>query len=160
VSLEAIRHFRVPSNLVRTTEQELRKAGRDGYELFVLWSGTIAGDAFEVETVHVPEQTSYKTKGGLLVRVEGEALHELNVWLYEHKRVLAAQVHAHPTHAFHSDTDDAFPIVTELGGLSLVAPDFAQRGILCEGAAGYRVTPGGWLEIRPDTLTNVIQIIP
>jgi hypothetical protein len=160
VSLENIQRFRVPSDLVRTTERKLRRAGRDGYELFVLWSGIAAGDTIEIDTAHVPEQTSYKTKKGLLVRVEGDALHKLNVWLYEHEQVLAAQVHAHPTDAFHSSTDDAFPIVTELGGLSLVAPDFARGGILCEGAAGYRLAVEGWLEIPPAELSDVIQVVP
>jgi hypothetical protein len=160
VSLESIRRFRVPTDLVHTTEGELRRVGRDGYELFVLWSGIIVDETIEIRTAHVPEQTSYKTKKGLLIRVEGDALHKLNVWLYEHEQVLAAQVHAHPSDAFHSSTDDAFPIVTELGGLSLVAPDFARHGILCDGAAGYRLTAEGWLEIPAAQLTDVIQVVP
>jgi MOSC domain-containing protein YiiM len=159
VSLETICRFRVPRELVHTTEEELRRAGREGYELFVLWSGVASGDTIKVITAHVPNQTSYKTKQGLLVRVEGNALHKLNVWLYEHEQILTAQVHAHPTNAFHSTTDDSFPIVTELGGLSLVAPDFARRGILCSGAAGYRLTAEGWIEIPPNRLTDVIYVV-
>ena len=159
MSLEHIRCFRVPSDLISRTERELRRAGREGYELFVLWSGTVNGNTIEISTVHVPEQTSYKTKGGLLIRVEGDALHQLNVWLYEHDQTLAAQVHAHPTDAFHSDTDDAFPIVTELGGLSLVAPHFARRGVLCKGAAAYRLAAEGWIEIPAGELTDVIQVV-
>lgn len=159
MSLETIRRFRIPGELVHTTEEQLRRAGREGYELFVLWSGVASGDTIEISTAHVPKQTSYKTKKGLLVRVEGDALHKLNVWLYENEQILAAQVHAHPTDAFHSSTDDAFPIVTELGGLSLVAPDFARDGILGSGAAGYRLAPEGWLEIPPNKLTDVIQVV-
>jgi hypothetical protein len=159
VSLEHIRRFRVPNDLVSTTERELRRAGREGYELFVLWSGTVNGNTFEISTVHVPEQTSYKTRRGLLIRVDGDALHKLNVWLYEHEQTLAAQVHAHPTDAFHSNTDDAFPIVTELGGLSLVAPNFARRGVLCKGAAAYRLSTEGWTEIPAGELTDVVQVV-
>lgn len=98
-----------------------------------------------VRSAHVPRQTATRSHAGLSVRVEGDALHDLNVWLYEQKQVLAAQVHAHPTDAYHSDTDDTFPIVTALGGLSLVVPDFCRRDLLTESAA-YRLTPDGWVE--------------
>jgi hypothetical protein len=91
-----------------------------------------------------------------MVRVEGQALHELNLWLYEHNEVLAAQVHAHPTHAFHSDTDDTFPIVTALGGLSLVVPDFARRGVLTAGSAAFRLSRSGWDAVALDA----IRVLP
>ena len=154
MTLEGIETFFVPEDVVADTERSLHQAGRDGYELFVLWSGTYDGSAFRVKTAHVPEQTSYRSKGGLCVRVEGEALHKLNVWLFEHEETLGAQVHAHPTDAYHSGTDDTFPIVTTLGGLSLVVPDFCHAGLFA-GSAAYRLSLDGWREdSRP-----VIQLI-
>ena len=68
----------------------------------------------------MPRQTAYRLSEGLCVRVEGPELHRLNIWLYEHHELLAVQVHAHPTDAYHSETDDTYPIVTTRGGLSLV----------------------------------------
>jgi hypothetical protein len=38
---------------------------------------------------------------------------------------LGGQIHSHPTSAYHSDTDDHFPLVTLVGALSIVIPDFA-----------------------------------
>jgi hypothetical protein len=143
-TLEHIHSFVVTRGQLAQTERALRKAGIAGYELFVFWSGVVRGEELEVRTCHVPHQTSSKTRDGLLVRVEGQALHELNVWLYEHNETLAAQVHAHPTDAFHSDTDDTFPIVTTLGGLSLVVPDFARRGVLVRDSAVFRLSMRGW----------------
>ena len=35
------------------------------------------------------------------------------------------QVHTHPGAAFHSPTDDAYPLIHQTGFLSLVIPDFA-----------------------------------
>jgi hypothetical protein len=130
---------------VEHTERNLRSAGADGFEMFVLWSGLIDGPRFEVRNGHVPRQTASRSRTGLSVRVEGEALHRLNVWLYENKEVLGAQVHAHPTDAYHSGTDDTFPIVTTLGGLSLVVPDFCRKGLL-PGSAAYRLAADGWVE--------------
>ena len=151
-TLERIRWFSVSREQLAQTERALRRAGVEGYELFVLWSGSVNDSELLVRTCHVPKQTSSKTSQGLLVRVEGQALHELNVWLYEHNEVLAAQVHAHPTNAFHSDTDDAYPIVTELGGLSLVVPDFARRGVLTEGSAAFRLSRSGWDAVALDAI--------
>lgn len=37
---------------------------------------------------------------------------------------IRAQIHTHPKEAFHSPTDDQFPIVHTVGFLSLVIPDF------------------------------------
>ena len=151
-TLERIQRFSVSRDLLAQTERALRRAGAEGYELFVLWSGIIDGSELVIRTCHVPKQTSSKTRRGLMVRVEGQALHELNLWLYEHNEVLAAQVHAHPTHAFHSDTDDTFPIVTALGGLSLVVPDFARRGVLTAGSAAFRLSRSGWDAVALDAI--------
>ena len=44
----------VPATIVHETEGHLRRAGRRGLELFVLWSGTLSTSEFTVRTVHVP----------------------------------------------------------------------------------------------------------
>jgi hypothetical protein len=150
--LQGVRRFVVTREQLAHTQRALRKAGRAGYELFVLWSGVSSGEEIHIRTCHVPRQTSSKTSAGLLVRVDGQALHELNVWLFEHHETLAAQVHAHPTDAFHSDTDDSFPIVTTLGGLSLVVPDFARRGVLIPGSAAFRLSSRGWDRVGIDVI--------
>jgi hypothetical protein len=138
--------FVVTEDVVDFTERKLRENGAKGFELFVFWSGVVArGNRFLVQTAHVPRQTATRSSVGLLVRVEGDALHDLNVWLYEQQQILGVQVHAHPTDAYHSDTDDSFPIVTALGGLSLVVPDFCRHDLL-SGSAAYRLTEHGWLE--------------
>ena len=151
-SLEAVRRFVVSPEQLADTRRALRRAGRARYELFVLWSGVARGAEMHVRTCHVPRQTSSKTSAGLLVHVEGEALHGLNVWLYEHGETLAAQVHAHPADAFHSDTDDSFPIVTSLGGLSLVVPDFARDGVLVPASAAFRLSGHGWDRVPLDVI--------
>src|SRR5258708_7476442 len=97
--------------IVAKTEETLRSAGAEGYEAFVLWSGRQNGRTFDVRTAHVPQQKSYRLPSGLCVRVEGDELHRLNVWLYESGEVLAVQVHAHPDEAYHSETANAYPIV-------------------------------------------------
>jgi len=91
------------------------------------------------------------------VRVEGDELHRLNVWLFEHHEQLAAQVHSHPTEAYHSETDDTYPIVTVRGGLSLVVPDFGRSGLRGKGVASYRLGISGWDELAQDEVQRLIQ---
>lgn len=156
MSLTAVETFSVPPVVVAYTEKNLRRAGRNGFEAFVFWTGVIDGGRFEARHGHMPHQTARRARSGLSVHVGGDALHELNVWLYQHHEVLGVQVHAHPTDAFHSETDDTFPIVTTLGGLSLVVPDFCRAGLL-ERSAAFRLTVDGWTE-SPKPVDQLIEI--
>jgi hypothetical protein len=80
--------------------------------------------------------------------VDGPKLHELNRWLYERQMTLIAQLHSHPGEAYHSPTDDAFPIATAVGSFSLVVPDFARNPFSLERCAVYRLAGnGGWIEL-------------
>lgn len=159
MTLADVAVFSVNRMHVAETETALRSAGEEGYELFVLWSGKVLGGAFNVHHVHVPQQKSFQTERGLLVHVDGEALHKLNVWLFEHQEMLGVQVHAHPTDAFHSETDSSYPIVTTLGGLSVVAADFASHGLFHRSSAGYRLFRSGWEPIRRIHKSSLIQVV-
>lgn len=126
--LSDIERFRISGDTLETTLAWLAEAGHHGNEAFVLWSGRRAGTTLEIRRAIKPRQTPQCTPDGLLVHVAGDALTEVNMFCYQHGEVVAAQVHAHPTEAFHSTTDDQFPLVTLLGSLSVVVPDFARRG--------------------------------
>lgn len=89
--------------------------------------------------------------------VEGPALHRLNVWLHEHGEFLAVQVHAHPGEAYHSDTDNTYPIVTENGALSIVVPYFGAAGIRGGGTAAYRLVRGRWRELTEFEWTRLVE---
>lgn len=153
--LADVERFVVPGSIVKETEETLRVAGGRGYEAFVLWSGLQGDQIFNVRTVHVPKQDSYRLSDGLCVRVNGDELHRLNVWLYQTGEVLAVQIHAHPDDAYHSDTDDTFPIVSTLGGLSIVAAKFCRGGLFDSSTAIYRLFGDGWV-LQTDPLIRVI----
>jgi hypothetical protein len=159
MTLEPVRVFRVPKTLIRISESALKKAGDSGYELFVLWTGKLIDDAFEVQHTYVPTQESYRRDKRVHVRVDGEELHKLNRWLYEHGQVLGVQVHTHPDEAFHSETDDAYPIATTLGGLSIVVPNFARNGLVCEGMKVYRLAPRGWVQVPTEDIETLVQTV-
>ena len=60
MTLRGVRRFRIKASAIRETVEAIRSAGQDGYELFVIWSGTRDDDVFTVAKVHIPDQTSYK----------------------------------------------------------------------------------------------------
>lgn len=137
----------VPRRVVERVQVHLRERGALGVEGVALWAGTRNGSVFDVREGVIPAQTAYRTDTGLLYWVDSDELHRVNLWLHEHALTLVAQVHSHPGAAYHSDTDDAYPIVTKLGSLSVVVPDFARRAfrladiavyVSCRSVAGCR----------------------
>jgi hypothetical protein len=154
--LADVKEFVVPLDLVESTLKRLRAAGRGGYEAFVLWGGVLDTEddtRFRMTDSYLPEQSTMVTENGLLVLVDGEALFRVNRAFHERGLILAAQVHSHPTSAYHSDTDDAFAMVTLIGGLSGVVPDFGDDGIeRLADWAWYRLSgPGEWSELESST---------
>ena len=157
-TLDLIRAFVVPADICDASDRHLREAGLVGNERFILWTGIVLDGRLLVKTMHVPKQTAFRSSSGLCVRVEADELHRLNVWLYENGERLAIQVHSHPTEAYHSDTDDAYPIVTTLGGLSLVVPEFARYGVRGPGTALYRLSNKGWEALSPRDARQVLHM--
>ena len=64
MSLADVQRFEVPVDIITKTEKAVRGAGADGYELFVLWTGSLTGAVFTIRTPHVPAQTSYRLDPG------------------------------------------------------------------------------------------------
>jgi hypothetical protein len=158
--LAAVTTFRIPRLALTDTLAVLRDAGREGHEAFVVWGGTISDDQTAVTfgTVMAPPQTAHKTRDGLLVTVDGNALFAINRAMYSRGEILAGQVHSHPTDAYHSGTDDHYPLVTLAGALSVVVPDFAAHAPDDIGSwAWYRlVAAGEWARL---TRADRVEIV-
>jgi hypothetical protein len=154
-----VRRFVVPSAILDTTLQSLTEAGRNGNEAFVLWSGVLddGGTRLRFTTATRPEQEPMATPEGLLVVVPGTALTEVNLGCYRRGEILAGQVHSHPTDAYHSATDNHYPLVTLLGALSVVIPDFARDGRHgIDRWAWYRLAgPERWNQVNPATTVTL-----
>ncbi len=158
--LLVVREVRVPRELADTAREHLRSAGAKGCEAFVLWAGRADGERFDVLATLVPRQTAHRAPSGLLVEVGEDELFRINVWLYENGMQLIAQLHAHPGEAYHSGTDDAYPIMAQAGGLSLVLPDFAVRPFDVRDLAAYRLLPGrGWVRLSEAEITTLLNVV-
>lgn len=81
------------------------------------------------------------------VRVTTQGEMEIAVALNREERYVA-RIHSHPGTAFHSPTDDANPVLTHNGALSIVVPFFGlglRRGL--EACAVLRYHTGTWHDL-------------
>lgn len=126
--LVGARRFELPSDLAERCMEAMKARGAEGAELFLALSATVSEDGRTVSfrRVHVPEQTCYSGPDGLLVKIDGDAIFELNRSCFERDEILAGQIHAHPTDAYHSPADDHLALIKLPGGLSIVVPHFAS----------------------------------
>lgn len=106
------------------------------------WLSPPPGPDFNVARVVVPEQTC----GRLFFHVGAEPLLELSRLLYRSRMIIAAQVHTHPSLAFHSEADDEFTLSHAEGTYSIVLPDFGRSGLdpLDGELAYYQRRSGKW----------------
>lgn len=158
--LSDVSHFTLHSSVISATVAVLAEAGHAGHEAFVLWGAVRSGPtSMHICTALRPAQHPRVTDEGLLVTVPGESLFAVNKCLYERGETLTGQVHSHPGQAFHSDTDDAYPLVTLRGALSAVVPDFARGGTAALfDWAWYRLGEvGEWVHVDPRTLIEVVE---
>ena len=152
--------FEFPRKYLEKAYYFLREVGIERYEAVALFAGSIEADRVKIKKVIIPKQEAAKTEYGLLYSVGGEELHRINLWLHENKLMLVSQIHSHPQEAYHSETDDLFPIVTLIGGLSIVVPCFASREFNELDWAYYRlVSLNYWEEIDKSMIEKIMKIV-
>lgn len=110
----------------RATEAHFRECGNGSRECVTFWAASrTASDIAEVARVIHPQHAATLVS----TQVGPDVLYDINESLYTNRQMLVAQLHIHPGPAFHSATDDAFPIVQSPGFYSIVLPDFGSRGL-------------------------------
>lgn len=107
------------------TQKHLTYYGRIGQEGLVYWSGTKSDGIADIKSCICPVQSNT----GVTVDVAIDELLRLNQLLDEKNEVLIAQVHSHPSTAFHSSRDDNLPVTFTLGFFSLVVPHYCKNGL-------------------------------
>lgn len=158
--LLGVRSVEVPMREALHAHSHLQDVGKKGLEGFALWAGVVHGAVFHVRSAIIPAQTGMRARGQVCVTVSAEELHRINVWLFNQGFTLIAQLHSHPTEAFHSDTDNAFPIATAVGSLSIVVPNFGAGKFALSRCAVYRLTfDGRWKQLSSADVSRLIIIV-
>lgn len=155
-----VKQINVPRSLIDAMMKFLRERGSLGLEAFSLWAGSMEEEIFHVRANIIPAQTGRKSDKGVSVHVGPAELHRLNVWLFENNMNLIAQIHTHPHEAYHSDTDDAYPIATTVGCISIVIPDFARHCFSAGRCAIYRLNESQeWSLLDISDVLNLIHLV-
>jgi hypothetical protein len=150
----------IPQSCIEFTYDAFRKQGEKGFECIGLFVGVINKNAFEIKTAMIPSQTAYKTEYGLNYIVEGDELYRINKWLYENGYTIIAQIHSHPTAAYHSQVDDDFPIMATEGGFSIVIPNFGfDEFSINDWSVNRLMSPKSWVELSSEEVENIFTII-
>ncbi|WP_263379547.1 Mov34/MPN/PAD-1 family protein [Granulicella paludicola] len=156
--LADIEEVTVARDVVAATLETLQAYGKHGFEGLVLWLGEVSGRTAFVTRALVPDQEPTKSEDGVGYFVDGETLFRLNRVLASSGLRLLAQVHSHPTNAYHSEADDRYAIVTAEGGLSLVVPNFGKAPFEPCAWAVYRLSGGQWKHMEHSQAQNLIRV--
>jgi hypothetical protein len=134
--------LKLTADILQKTFHTLRACGRGECECAVYWTGPSYSDLVNgVEhPIHHRSHFGYEVNSGWLT----------DFWkhLAFSQQSIKAQVHTHPDEAFHSASDDKWPIVSQEGFLSIVIPNFAEGDISLENAwVGHLDAKGNWRRV-------------
>jgi hypothetical protein len=140
--------MRLGEGLFERTLATLRDCGAGREECVVFWTGPLEEPLLVDGLLHPRHSAArggYEIDQGWLAR----AWVELGVKC----QTIRVQIHTHPREAFHSATDDAFPVVGTAGFLSLVLPRFAAPPQTLTDAYLARLrSDGEWSAHEPSSL--------
>lgn len=158
VRFDEVRCVTVDRAVVRATLSAMQEFGKRGAECLVLWLGNVKAGSARVRRAILPEQQAISDENGVGYFVSSETLFALNRALAESGLQLIAQVHSHPSEAYHSRADDRYAIVTSEGGLSLVVPDFGHAPADPASWAVYRLRQGDWQPLSREELQDLFMV--
>src|SRR5690349_3714239 len=111
---KGLQRIAVKRAMIEDMLRTMQEFGAHGWEVLVLWLGEVdsSGKVGNVVRAFVPKQRPISSEDGVGYFIEGQTLFQLNRDLSRTGLRLIAQVHSHPTEAYHSHADDRYAIVT------------------------------------------------
>lgn len=144
--------YRISSDLLAQTFAFFRSCGEGKRECQVVWTSPWADPDVITAVVH-PRHRAYR--GGF--DIDSAWLNEFWLELARVEQGIRVQAHTHPRTAFHSKTDDAYPMVSSTGFLSLVVPNFAMGPVGFEDAYLTEIqADGSWRQVPIESRFEVI----
>jgi hypothetical protein len=135
--------YRLNGGVLEATFKHFRACGCGRRECQVLWLSSWDSPEHITRVVH-PRHKAHL--GGFVL--DDQWLSDFWLELGNTNMGIRVQVHTHPGEAFHSPTDDEFPIIHKPGFLSLVIPNFGLGPVGFGQAFLTEIQPdGGWQEV-------------
>jgi len=133
----------------------MQKYGAQGHECIVYWLGDcLDNNSVVIDEVYIPKQYASAT----LSKVQESEVARLFSILEIDEKVLVAQLHTHPSSAFHSSLDDEYPVAYVEGFLSLVVPHygFIDVNSFPKLTKVYVYSKGSWNEVPFEKTFTVV----
>lgn len=144
--------YELPRQMLEETFEHLRTCGGGVRECQALWVSPWADPERLSAVVHPRHAAS-----AVGFQVEEAWLNSFWSCLADEGLGVRVQIHTHPGAAYHSATDDAFPLIHTPGFFSLVIPRFAQGPVGFDSAYLAQIQPDGrW---RPVSINDVFEVI-
>lgn len=129
--------------MIDQTFATFRSCGENCRECQLYWLSAWDNPSVLSEVVHPKHWSS---RYGL--RIESDWINRFWTDMADRGLGVRIQVHTHPHEAFHSPTDDAYPLLFDAGFLSLVIPDFAMGPVGFRNAYLTEIQPdGAWQQV-------------
>ena len=138
--------YRLPRRMIDETFATLRSCGAGERECKLYWLSSWSAPEQLTEVSHPGHDSS---RYGLTI--DDDWITRFWNELTDRGIGVKVQVHTHPGTAFHSATDDAYPLIHEIGFLSLVIPNFACGPIGFGDAYLTEIqADGSWRQVAAD----------
>ena len=136
--------YTIGPNVLPESFGHFRQCGQGRRECQVLWISPWSSPDLIVDVVHAKHRAH---AGGFVI--DDGWLNDFWLGLERTGMGIRVQVHTHPQAAFHSETDDEYPIIHRAGFLSLVFPNFGLGAVGFDGAyLTERQADGTWRQIN------------
>lgn len=145
--------LRLSRSVLEETFALFRRCGDGQRECQAFWIGSWRTPDVVSEIIHPAHSATAAS-----VAVDDAWMNDFWLLLAERGMGLRAQVHTHPGAAFHSATDDAFPVIASEGFLSLVIPRFAAGPVGFDQAFLARMDPIGFW--REAAISDCLEVVP
>jgi hypothetical protein len=148
----------IPQNVLNETLKYLRAHGNEGKECIVFWSGRLLSQNKGCITFCIYPNQQASAIGAEVNLLESAKIHLL---LYKRQEFLFAQVHTHPGEAFHSFTDNYYPLTDKPGFFSIVVPYYCATGLknLSKCAVYEYKGEGAWRKLDKKEIKKRFKVV-
>jgi hypothetical protein len=143
--------LRLPARVFTESIRTMAECGKGRFECVTYWTGSATNRKAIDGWTHPAHRRS-----PFGYQIDDTWLTKFWFQLAGEHRAVRAQVHTHPNEAFHSDTDDHWPLVSQPGFISIVVPNFAIGSVdLNKIWVGMLMGDGSWKQVSIFSMLEV-----
>ena len=153
---EKLKRIKLPNEILMESFEIFRYYGDLNHEVSIIWVGKRENNNFIIEDVWLPDQECTM----ISFYIPSHETHNISKELYNKNLELIAQLHTHPTNAFHSPIDDRGSMLLFNGQLSIVIPNFGDIEMInTDNWRVYRQFESDWGLLQSKEVKKLFQII-